>query len=408
VSAGTGEDDSPARRVLERLLRRAEAARLAGDPEPATLPMTGKRDGAEYRALRGVAEFEAFHARIALAERAGAIAVERDDHRDDGQRLLRLTVADLPALARELRVELLEQRVAAAVAVLAPWSPRFPVLEEVLRAWADGRKVRGCGPEAAADLADAARVARARQADTADERILRRESVRLFGSGRSKHLESLTAWLDLLVTGELAASGLEKEHIWSALGLRREPQPMLLAGAGEVMLDDGPLPLRRPYLGLPAETLRTLHSQARVLLTVENLASFHDAARMAASRPELLLLYTGGMPSPLWRAAYARILEGLSAMATVRHWGDIDEGGFRIAAVLAETARAAGCELRPWMMTPEALPAAVAKAAPVPGKATLEAMCRHAARAGWDEVAVALRARPLLLEQESLDPHLPG
>ena len=183
---------------------------------------------------------------------------------------------------------------------------------------------------------------------------------------------------------------------------------MLLAGAGEVMLDDGPLPLRRPYLGLPAETLRTLHSQARVLLTVENLASFHDAARMAASRPELLLLYTGGMPSPLWRAAYARILEGLSAMATVRHWGDIDEGGFRIAAVLAETARAAGCELRPWMMTPEALPAAVAKAAPVPGKATLEAMCRHAARAGWDEVAAALRARPLLLEQESLDPHLPG
>lgn len=75
------EDDTPARRVLERLLRRAEAALLKGDVQSASLSMTGSRDGAEYRALNGVADFEAFHARAALAERAGAITVERDRHR---------------------------------------------------------------------------------------------------------------------------------------------------------------------------------------------------------------------------------------------------------------------------------------------------------------------------------------
>ena len=75
------EDDTPARRVLERLLRRAEAALLKGDVQPASLSMTGSCNGAEYRALNGVVDFEAFHARVALAERTGAITVERDRHR---------------------------------------------------------------------------------------------------------------------------------------------------------------------------------------------------------------------------------------------------------------------------------------------------------------------------------------
>src|SRR5690606_15898336 len=120
------EDDTPARRVLERLLRRAERAMLAGDAQPATLPMDGKRDGAEYRALRGVADFDAFHARIALAERAGAITATRDRHRDDGERLLRLTVRDVAALARDLRIELLGERVVRAEALLAQWSAPYP------------------------------------------------------------------------------------------------------------------------------------------------------------------------------------------------------------------------------------------------------------------------------------------
>ena len=85
---------------------------LAGDPQPATLAMAGKRDGAEYRALRGVADFDGFHAHVALAERAGAVTVQRDRHRGDGERLLRLTVRDAGALAHELGVQLLHERVA--------------------------------------------------------------------------------------------------------------------------------------------------------------------------------------------------------------------------------------------------------------------------------------------------------
>ncbi|GEM_PF-215152 len=430
-------DDTPARRVLLRLLRRAEAALLSGDPRAASLSMTGKRDGAEYLALRGAEDFDAFHGHIAVAERAGAIRVERDRHRGDGERLVRLAVRDIAALACELGLELHAQCVARAEALLAPWccrsdvsrddasvaipgsdplrsrgnsdkaatAPRFPVIAQVMAAWRAGRKVRGCGPAVAADLADAARAVQALLADARGERILRKASASLFAD--SKRLEALTPWLDLLVSGEVAASGLEDEQVWSALGLRREPQPLLLAGQGTVALDDGSfhvLPAR--WLGFPVDAVCGISTAVRALLSIENLASFHEAAALRGDAP-VLLLYTGGMPSPAWRNAYARLLDGLPATAALYHWGDIDLGGFRIATKLAEQAGMRSRVLHPWMMAPDELPAEVIAAGEVPPPVLLASMCDWACRAGWMELAAGLRRRPLKLEQERLTPRLP-
>jgi hypothetical protein len=396
---------SDARPLLERLLRRAEGARLRGEDAQASLSMASARDAAEYLALQTLPELERFHAGIALAERTGAIAVQRDVRRGDGEKLLRVAVIDAAALARHLGIELIGERSARATATLAAWQIRFPVVTEVLEAWRKGRKIRGHGPEAAADLADAARAVNTLLADTREERILRMASANLFGD--SKRLEALTPWLDVLVAGEPAPSGLEKEQIWSALGLRREPQPLLLAGVGHVELDDGTrLPLPRTYLGIPVEALRTVETAARHLLSIENLASFHGAVRTRGDA-SILLLYTGGMPSPTWRAAYRRILGCIRSDVPVHHWGDIDEGGFRIAAKLAETTREAGFALHPWLMQPDAIaePVRMRSAPPSPG--TLASMCRWAERTGWPDVAEALRHQPITLEQESLRPVLP-
>lgn len=399
---------SDARRVLGRLLRKGERARLRGDAAPVSLPMTEASAG-DYLSLRTLAERDTFHAQVALAERAGAIAVQRDRHRGDGERLLRLTVTDLDALADHLGIALLDGRVGEAADLLSPWLPHFAVLGEVLDAWRNDRKVRGHGPEAAPDLADAARAVQARLADAAHERILRRESARLF-AGRvqaSKRLEQLTLWLDLLTRGALATDGVvEKEHIWAALGLRREPQPLLIAGSGTLLLDEGiELPLATAFLGVPLDAVRGVRTHATCLLTVENLASFHDAAR-APGAAGTLLLYTGGMPSPAWRRAYARVLDALPAGLPVWHWGDIDDGGFRIAAVLAETASARGRRLQPWRMSPATVQRDGSEEH-VPPATVLTAMCRWAERAGWHDVADDLRARPLSLEQEALPAELP-
>jgi len=395
---------SAARRVLERLLRRAERARLRGEADLVSVSMSGTRDAAEYLALRTLEEFEAFHADIVLAERDGAVIAERERRSGDGSKLRRLTVADLSALARHLDVELIDARVEAARVTLSPWAARFPVVEDVLEAWRRGGTVRGRGVDGADDLAAAAHAAAARLDDAGGESILRRESVRLFGD--SKRLERLTRWLEVLVAGELTASGLEDEDVWAALGLRRQPQPLLLAGSGTVELDEVALPLVRPYLGVPTERVRALRTPAGYLLTIENLASFHDAASVAG--PEALLLYTGGMPSPAWRRMYVRVLAGLTPSMPLLHWGDIDEGGFRIAAVLSRTAADAGRVLRPWMMAPSELPTLAARTAIQPSAAALSAMTRCAERAGWPALAEDLRRHPLQLEQEALPALLPA
>lgn len=393
---------SDATPLLQRLLRKGEAALLRGDARPASLPMTSASSAREYLSLASLDERERFHAQIALAERAGAITVLRDRHRGDGEQLLRVSVADLPALAACLGVELVASRVDAAARALQPLTGRFPVVAQVLEAWRNGRRVRGSGPEAADDLADAARAVAGCLDAPERDRLLRRESVRLFGD--SKRLESLTPWLDLLASGELVAEGaLDRPHVWAMLGLRREPQPLLLAGSGWLQLAQARLPLVRPWLGIPPEALHALETSARIVLSIENLASFHEAARLPDTGP-CLLLYTGGMPSPAWRQAYVRILAGLAPGTQAYHWGDIDEGGFRIASVLAAAARDAGHRLRPWRMSPAMLPDDVAACARLPEPATLRAMRHYATRAGWQEVARELEGRPILLEQEALDP----
>jgi len=395
-----------ARAALERLLQRAEKAQLRGEETPASVSMSGTRDAAEYLRLRTLPELESFHAGIRLAEREGAIAVQRDDHRADGEKLLRITAIDVVQLARHLGIELLAERAGRAAAILEAWTVRFPIVRDALHAWREGRNVRGHGPEAAGDLAAAAHAVDALLADAREDRILRKESVRLFGD--SKRLEALTPWLDALVGGEWEPSGLEKEQIWSAIGLRREPQPLLLAGNGSIELDDGTrLTLPRRYLGVPIEALRRIETDARHVLSIENLASFHDAAHVRGDAP-ILLLYTGGMPSPAWRRAYGRLLRCLPADAAVSHWGDVDEGGFRIAAKLAETTREAGFTLHPWLMSPESLPEAILCKVQPPSSTTLASMRRWAERTGWQDIAEALQRQPITVEQESIDATLPS
>lgn len=392
---------TPAIQALERLLRRGESARARGASERVTLTMT-PASCPEYCALDTLQLLEAFHAEVGLAERAGAVASDRTKSGGDSAGLKRLLLVDLDRLGHHLGIRLLSDRAMDASALLNPWLSAYPILSRVLEQWSQGKKVRGCGPEGAVSLADAIKAVESRRRDEYEERILRRESVRLYGD--SKRLERLTPWLDLLTTGELATSGLAREDVWSSLGLHREPQPMLVAGHGTVRLKEGSISLCRPYLGLPVDTVESIESDAQYLLTIENLASFHDAAR-AIPDARGLLIYTAGMPSPAWRSLYCRIIGGLPSSTLLYHWGDIDEGGFRIAAVLSQVARDAERDLRPWLMSPNAIPQAVACAQP--SAVSLKEMVRWASIAGWIALASEMRENPLQIEQEAIDPSFP-
>jgi DNA topoisomerase VI subunit A len=227
--------------------------------------------------------------------------------------------------------------------------------------------------------------------------------VRIFGD--SKRLEALTPWLELLLTGELTPSGLDDAQIWSALGLRREPQPVLVAGHGIVVLADASIALCHPYLGLPVDAVRSIQTRARYVLTIENLTSFHDAARALPDR-DGLLIYTGGMPSPAWRHFFERLLESLPAQTVLYHWGDIDEGGFRIAAHIAAIAARYDRSIHPWLMSPQDIERSD-RPAQQPSHACLLKMVDWAERAGWQQIASALIQDPIRVEQEAVDPRFP-
>ncbi|SEL14869.1 hypothetical protein SAMN05428989_1552 [Pseudoxanthomonas sp. GM95] len=397
---------SEARITLEKLLRRGENARLRGSSEDVSLSMTSQAHAAEYIQLRALEAIERYHAQITLAERDAAVSVQRDRLAGDGSRLVRITVANLERLALHLGIQLTGEKAVAAALILAPWANRFPITQEILEIWQQGRKVRSFGSEAAADLADAASFVAMRTKDTGAEAVLRRESARHFGD--SKRLEKLPHWLDVLVSGQLNASGLTKEEIWSAIGVRREPQPLLIAGSGFVQIsgNPAPLPLIAPYLGVPPQAIAGFSLEARYVLTIENLATFHDALSVLAGSGGVVL-YTGGMPSPAWRLAYTKLLSSLSTKVPVFHWGDIDQGGFRIAAVVAEAAISTGRKCHPWLMSPCDVPEELKKTACKVASGVLSSMKLSAERAGWHAVSAQLTDEPFSLEQEALDPEVP-
>lgn len=339
-----------------------------------------------------------------MAERDGAIVVQRDHHHGDGGGLKRLQVRDLSLLAAHLGETLHTDTLQAADALLTPWRERFPVVNAVISTWSAGRKVRSQGPDAAQDLRDALRVAVEAENATGGERILRRESVRLFGD--SKRIEALTPWLEIMAAGEISSSGLSHEDIWSAFGLRRQPQPMLLSGKSRIWVAGHRLPIISPYVGLPPESIEAIEEPVDFVLSVENLTSFHDAANLADPRHRLII-YTGGMPSPAWCRAWQRMLASLPSETPIYHWGDIDEGGFRIAHVIQRASAKVGRSIRPWMMSPDSFPSEYLSIGKVPTASELLRMCTTSEATGWQDVSDAMRLQPIRLEQEALHPQLP-
>lgn len=114
---------------------------------------------------------------------------------------------------------------------------------------------------------------------------------------------------------------------------------------------------------------------------------------------DLLIVYLAGNPTPSFLAAYNRILESLGSVK-VLHWGDIDVGGFRIAARVADSIRSIGQSIYLWRMNP--LEVASGQQRAIPNKKIIDAstICE---KYGWSEEAEGLRQNPIFQEQEYLD-----
>jgi hypothetical protein len=165
------------------------------------------------------------------------------------------------------------------------------------------------------------------------ERML---SVRLFND--SKAFENLRgAVLTVLrrFDDNAALYGDDDGVLLRAHFVERAPEYVPLAGllilcARETRRD---LALFAPSVALPANVLRAterVETQAHVVITVENAASFTELAAYAHAQ-NFIAVYIGGFASP----SVLAFLKTLAAShLTLLHWGDLDVGGLRILAHL--------------------------------------------------------------------------
>jgi hypothetical protein len=376
--------------MLETLLQSADAGQVRASARAASRSLKGADH--LYWQLDTDAR-EAFHAELRAAETQGAVRLTWGKHGGEDRRLERVQVHDIERLAQFLGLASHDATVRRAAEAFAPWLVDAPRLADVLERWRAGRVVRKMGPDGYAAFVDAAKVM-AYMGGQVDEQPVRVASRRLFRN--SKRIEALIGPLDVLCAETWPPPVNHREHVLARLGLRVSPLPFFLAGRGAVALrTSGLRSLAFEYLAVsPTEVVGFAGDPAWVLC-VENLTTFGMAAREMGPTPEGLVLYTGGMPSPSWRRALQKVLSTLP-QTPVFHWGDIDEGGFRIAAVIAQSI--APRPLLPWCMDPTDLVDCD------PGTALKrERMVQAARAAGWHALAERLGAhRPVLLEQEDL------
>jgi hypothetical protein len=383
--------------VLREQLQRGERKRVTGStaaPQKSNLTPTNSiywRQSFDER-MRG-------HEQIQSAVRRGAVVAGWGDQGGEDRPLEWVRVRDVDALASLLGVSTNVDQLQAAKEGLTAWQERYPRLSEVLEAWAALRRVRAMGTDSWRSWRDALHVLDALAARPGEDQVIRVLSGRLFSD--TKRIEQLLPQLDVLSGEGLASRPRGKWEVLKTLGLVKQPLPMLVAGAGAILMQEGPdCTIARPYVGVAPRNVRGLAATPAWVLTIENLTTFHLVAEAMAGRTDGLAVFTGGMPSPAWVAGFRRLTETLSQSATFYHWGDIDVGGFRIAARLQEVAMSTVVSLQPWLM--DVTEHCGGKEV---SDSLRDAMREAAIRARW---SMLLKIPALTLEQEQIEVKLPG
>lgn len=382
--------------VLRQQLRRGERKRVTGSaaaPQKTSLKSTSSiywRQDFEER-MRG-------HEQIRDAVSRGAVVVGWGDQGGEERPLDWVRVHDVDALANLLGVSTNASQLHAAEDALAAWREGYPRVSEVLEAWSKLRRVRALGPDSWSSWQDALQVLDALAAKQGEDQVIRVLSGRLFSD--TKRIEQLLPQLDILTGETLSSAPRGKWEVLRTLGLVKQPLPLMLAGMGTILMKDGPdCTIVRPYVGLAPRNIRGLLAAPKWVLTIENLTTFHLVAEAMQGRKDGLAVFTGGMPSPAWIAGFRQLTGGLPSLTTFYHWGDIDVGGFRIAARLQEVAMPSNVLLQPWQMD-----ATAHLGGNVVTDSKRDAMRAAASRAGWSK----LQSLPALtLEQERIDVVLP-
>lgn len=386
--------DEIAKELLHKLLAAGNKAVAGVRRRPPALTSSHLKP---YQNLKSWPQKQKCEETFISARDNGAISIVRDKLNPLDGLIERVDLLDTQALAKFLGQFTHADLMVDARAFLEPHLGTYEILGEVLEKWTRMGRVRTQGPASVADWVDSIRVIEACKQRTEITSVPIREfSARLFHN--SKRIEKLTGPLDVLLMGSIECTPRPAMEVWQEIGLFREEQPVLLAGNVHIVRSRLTAILDEPYSGLPARTIEAVSGPLDAVLSIENLTTFHSEAKRGFNKATLLI-YTGGMPSPVWRAMYTRLLSSIPCSIPVYHWGDVDEGGFRIAATLAATAADVGHRLRAHSMAPSDVPMEMRRPA---SERTLARIQQYAEQAGWGELGAEIAKEKFTVEQEAL------
>lgn len=341
------------------------------------------------------------YGRLRAAECAKAITLEMG--KNETRHLIeRIVLVDAAKLYKFLGRMPKADTAAAAIAELRTRLPNLPEAMIPLFAsletnWRRGRSLAGLAPETLDLVERCLRAVAALVHGRLDGQDLRTFSRR--ATGDSKFVEgNMGRIVDLLRLVTEVPEELDSEEVLASHGIVRYPQPCLLAGA--VTYGGQPLPTR-PYIGIAPEMVEGLRAVGAPpwIMTIENLASFNRQARELPG--DGILLYTGGFPSDATLACLLALARSIDC--PIYHWGDIDAGGIKIAYRIESALAAVGRPLHLHLMDPDL---ARCHGAPTSVKAVFRIDVSASVVA--DLSAFLGSAEAHLLEQEELDPAIPG
>lgn len=388
--------------ALEKLLQKAERA-WTRQVEMTCSLVFSEASFPDYLKLPQRADKDAVHAELRNAMRAGAIKVEWDNRAGIDGQIIRILLIDAERVAEILNKLPIWHSFAQAERRLQPWRESLPV-QVVLARWRVGKQVKGLGADRVGDFVDGCKViAACRHLSPSEDMPVRRLSAALFAD--SKRIEAIAQVLDALTIESLDVPGRDIEDILSGLGLVKHPMPVLIAGRGIVELIDGKiLQIPAPYIGLAPQSIKSISLQddGAYVLSVENLTIFNELALGKAGSLHGLVLYTAGMPSPALLRVYRLIMAAMKQGSRRFHWGDIDLGGFRIAAAFARTADS---PLSLWSMDPAEFPSVTARKSL--SNDEKREIVRIGEQWGWEQLAQRIYDDGRAIEQEAIPLKLP-
>ncbi len=218
---------------------------------------------------------------------------------------------------------------------LPEWSGN--TVSDISNSWLEGKTAFGCSASNFKKLADALKfVSWYFSQESALQQDMRTISVSLYSD--SKRLESiLTTVARILAPITPEAIQTEKpKAIMEYWGISKYPPSFRFKANVMIQTRRGDLDSNTawPYLEVPPDGIITVSSRhfPDYILFIENKTTFERYSREIEDNG--WIFYTNGFPSRRWQTLFKNIVELTPKETPVYHWGDLDEGGYRILSFM--------------------------------------------------------------------------